>query len=247
MTSPEIIEDAAKAAFTKAQSVYRKDHDHFPLRNTWETATESVRDGWRSIAYAAVEAAETPQLGTMPEPRPTRTLRFTADAAPVAEPGEPAAWLHEIYEPGKKDPLRMLSFSSDNPWSYWMAEYFARCRYQCTPLAAPPARQDGALREALVQIANAPMGGIRASAIARATLAQSAAPVQPSPAMRETMWGEVVDDDYEGIAFRLTEEGNRDGHHFLKEIALAAETFPLGTKITVAEPVQQSAPSGEEG
>ena len=42
-------------------------------------------------------------------------------------------------------------------------------------------------------------------------------------------------------------EGNRDGHHFLKEIALAAETFPLGTKITVAEPVQQSAPSGEEG
>ena len=130
MTSPEIIEDAAKAAFTKAQSVYRKDHDHFPLRNTWETATESVRDGWRSIAYAAVEAAETPQLGTMPEPRPTRTLRFTADAAPVAEPGEPAAWLHEIYEPGKKDPLRMLSFSSDNPWSYWMAEYFARCRYQ---------------------------------------------------------------------------------------------------------------------
>lgn len=226
MTSPEIIEDAAKAAFTKAQSVYRKDHDHFPLRNTWETATESVRDGWRSIAYAAVEAAETPQLGTMPEPRPTRTLRFTADAAPAAE-AEPGSsfWGAPEHERG-----RMLS----------------RIRELETALTAPSASHE-ALREALVQIANAPMGGIRASAIARATLAQSAAPVQPSPAMRETMWGEVVDDDYEGIAFRLTEEGNRDGHHFLKEIALAAETFPLGTKITVAEPVQQSAPSGEEG
>ena len=68
------LEDAAKAAFIKAQSVYRADHDHFPLRSTWETTTESVREGWRGIAYAALEAAEMPPLGTQPEPRQRRTF-----------------------------------------------------------------------------------------------------------------------------------------------------------------------------
>lgn len=60
------LEDAAKAAFVKAQSVYRADHDHFPLKWTWETTTERIRDGWRAIAYSALEAAETPPLGTRP-------------------------------------------------------------------------------------------------------------------------------------------------------------------------------------
>jgi hypothetical protein len=74
MKSENMLEDAAKAAFTKAQSVYRANHDHFPLQNTWETATESVREGWRSIAYAALEAAVAPPLGTMPEPRAWRDV-----------------------------------------------------------------------------------------------------------------------------------------------------------------------------
>lgn len=64
-----IVEDAAQAAFVKAQSVYRADHDHFPLKQTWETTSEGVREGWRSIAYAALEAADTPPFGTQPEPR----------------------------------------------------------------------------------------------------------------------------------------------------------------------------------
>jgi hypothetical protein len=69
MINENILEDAAKAAFVKAQSVYRGDHDHFPLKHTWETTTERIREGWRSIAYAALEAADTPPLGTQPEPR----------------------------------------------------------------------------------------------------------------------------------------------------------------------------------
>lgn len=69
MINENIVEDAAKAAFVKAQSVYRGDHDHFPLTYTWETTTERIREGWRSIAYAALEAADTPPLGTQPEPR----------------------------------------------------------------------------------------------------------------------------------------------------------------------------------
>lgn len=51
------LEEAAKAAFRKAQSVYRADHDHFPIVKTWESTAESVREGWRKIAYAAVESA----------------------------------------------------------------------------------------------------------------------------------------------------------------------------------------------
>ena len=69
-----ILEDAAKSAFVKAQSVYRSDHDHFPLRATWETTSESVREGWREIAYAALEAAYMPPLGTQPEPRQPRDV-----------------------------------------------------------------------------------------------------------------------------------------------------------------------------
>lgn len=81
---------------------------------------------------------------------------------------------------------------------------------------------------------------------ADATLAKEAATPPLSAALphlgaagvrvRETMWGEVVDDDYEGVSFQLCEEGNRDGHHFLKEITLAANTFPVGTKISIREP-----------
>lgn len=51
------IERAAEAAFREAQSVYRADHDHFPLRYSWETTDEQVRVGWRKIAEAAIRAA----------------------------------------------------------------------------------------------------------------------------------------------------------------------------------------------
>jgi len=49
-----LLEMAAKAAFREAQSVYRSDHDHFPLTNTWEGAGDSVRNGWRKIALAVL-------------------------------------------------------------------------------------------------------------------------------------------------------------------------------------------------
>lgn len=49
---------AGRAAFTMAQSVYRSDHDHFPLQASWETTSEQVRDGWRRIANAAVHAVD---------------------------------------------------------------------------------------------------------------------------------------------------------------------------------------------
>lgn len=48
-------ETMARAIFRKAQSVYRQDHDHFPITNAWETATEQIRDGWRAMADAALE------------------------------------------------------------------------------------------------------------------------------------------------------------------------------------------------
>lgn len=51
-----ILEAAAEAAFRQAQSVYRADHDYFPLKSTWQTTDESVRDGWRKIATAALGA-----------------------------------------------------------------------------------------------------------------------------------------------------------------------------------------------
>lgn len=79
------LEDAAKAAFTQAQSVYRGDHDHFPLKHTWETTTESIREGWRKIAYAAVEAAHMPPLGTQPEPRQPRSLTFERMTNPLVD------------------------------------------------------------------------------------------------------------------------------------------------------------------
>lgn len=46
----------AIAAFRQAQSVYRLEYDHFPLKNTWDKAGESVREGWRKIAAAACGA-----------------------------------------------------------------------------------------------------------------------------------------------------------------------------------------------
>lgn len=49
-------DETAKAAFIAAQSVYRADHDHFPLKSTWETTDERVRDGWRKIASAVLAA-----------------------------------------------------------------------------------------------------------------------------------------------------------------------------------------------
>ncbi|MGY6709755.1 MAG: hypothetical protein ACXIVF_15655 [Rhizobiaceae bacterium] len=53
---------------------------------------------------------------------------------------------------------------------------------------------------------------------------------------RETMWGEVVLDD-DGVAtFRLSEDSNRDGSHHAREISLAANTFPVGTTISISEP-----------
>lgn len=76
-----VLEDAAKSAFVKAQSVYRSDHDHFPLKYTWETTAEGVREGWRNIAYAAVEAAIVPPLGTQPEPRTPRFFISSEEAA----------------------------------------------------------------------------------------------------------------------------------------------------------------------
>lgn len=78
------LEDASKAAFVSAQSVYRGEHDHFPLNQTWETTSERIREGWRKIAHAAVEAAEMPPLGTQPEPRKRRTISAltTQPAAP---------------------------------------------------------------------------------------------------------------------------------------------------------------------
>ena len=82
-----ILEDAAKSAFVKAQSVYRADHDHFPLKSTWETTDESVREGWRGIAYAALEAAHTPPLGTQPEPRNPRDVAAALTAAKAGEDG----------------------------------------------------------------------------------------------------------------------------------------------------------------
>lgn len=51
-------ERAAIAAFREAQSVYRSDHDHFPLRNTWERLDERTREGWRRITSAALTAAK---------------------------------------------------------------------------------------------------------------------------------------------------------------------------------------------
>ena len=83
------MEDAAKAAFVQAQSVYRADHDHFPLKHTWETTLEGVREGWRKIAHAAVEAAITPPVGTQPEPRMPRIL------SALAHPAVPEGWQDE--------------------------------------------------------------------------------------------------------------------------------------------------------
>ena len=51
-----VMEEAAKAAFRQAQSVYRGEYDHFPLTNTWDNAGEKVRDSWRRIAAAACGA-----------------------------------------------------------------------------------------------------------------------------------------------------------------------------------------------
>lgn len=50
------LEDAAKAAFKQAQSIYRAEYDHFPLSTVWKTTDEAVRDGWRKIAAAALAA-----------------------------------------------------------------------------------------------------------------------------------------------------------------------------------------------
>jgi hypothetical protein len=89
------LEDAAKAAFIKAQSVYRADHDHFPLKHTWETTTESIREGWRSIAYAALEAAIMPPLGTQPEPRQPRilaALKACIESMSSDHPGDNSYW-----------------------------------------------------------------------------------------------------------------------------------------------------------
>lgn len=54
---------AAYAAFNAAQSVYRGSHDYFPLKATWFTTTESVREGWRKIAEAVLEAATPKEAG----------------------------------------------------------------------------------------------------------------------------------------------------------------------------------------
>jgi len=83
MSGTSHIEPAAKAAFAKAQSVYRADHDHFPLKYTWETTDESVRDGWRGIAEAAVCAAPLPDENLIAEAiAPYFTEGYTArDAA----------------------------------------------------------------------------------------------------------------------------------------------------------------------
>lgn len=54
--APDVME-AAKAAFRMAQSVYRADHDHFPLTSTWESTDKSVRDGWHKIAEACLQTA----------------------------------------------------------------------------------------------------------------------------------------------------------------------------------------------
>lgn len=56
MTGLAERDETAKAAFIAAQSVYRGDHDHFPLKSTWETTDERVRDGWRKIAAAVLAA-----------------------------------------------------------------------------------------------------------------------------------------------------------------------------------------------
>lgn len=48
------IEAAAKRAFRAAQTEYRAEYDHFPIKHTWETTDESVREMWRRIAEAAV-------------------------------------------------------------------------------------------------------------------------------------------------------------------------------------------------
>lgn len=52
--NPSKREEAAKALFRRAQGVYREDHDHFPVQNTWETATETVRNGWRSMVESVL-------------------------------------------------------------------------------------------------------------------------------------------------------------------------------------------------
>lgn len=95
-----VLEDAAKSAFVKAQSVYRSDHDHFPLKSTWKTATESVREGWRGIAYAALEAAYMPPLGTQPEPRKPRDVAsaVAALAQPAAQEGWRPTELHIVFK-----------------------------------------------------------------------------------------------------------------------------------------------------
>ena len=209
------------------------------------------------VHYATLEAAKAAAQADY-EARILSALE-PAPSALVAEPGEPVAWTSQ----GQLDAIAKGGTGT----IYGKPDEFLPIALYAAPPAGP--EHVSALREALRPFADAArlwspeangghvfddaeplegdLGNLTIGHLRRAVaaLAQSAATVQPSPAMRETMWGEVVDDDYEGIAFRLTEEGNRDGHHFLKEIALAAETFPLGTKITVAEPVQQAAPSGE--
>jgi hypothetical protein len=56
----QTLEDAAKAAFKQAQNVYRLNYDHFPLKNTWESVDESIRDGWRKIVSAALRVGAPP-------------------------------------------------------------------------------------------------------------------------------------------------------------------------------------------
>lgn len=99
----QAMEDAAKAAFVKAQSVYRADHDHFPLRHTWETTLESVREGWRAIAYAALEAAQMPPLGTQPEPRQPR--QFNAESEELRRLREAVEYAHANGFEWPSDPL----------------------------------------------------------------------------------------------------------------------------------------------
>lgn len=137
-----VLEDAAKAAFVKAQYVYRADHDHFPLKYTWETTTESVREGWRGIAYAALEAAQTPPLGT----RPINAGAHKSNLYAHANNGPPAA---PVPEAGREiadeiDRLRHVEQATDdgepnNPGDSWnaLADYLIEHIPQITAALRP--------------------------------------------------------------------------------------------------------------
>lgn len=75
--------------------------------------------------------------------------------------------------------------------------------------------------------------------------------VSPQPkavtdTLSETMWGEVVfEGEDNSFLWQLDEAGNRDGVHYELSIELSADTFPVGTRLVILEPLSKEQSDGD--